>query len=162
MSGSWVPLDNFPLTPYPDSQGGGLFGHKDNQHTLSPRESGNATPPTVKTLTVRGSHKTPCHTYNLLTLRTLHTNQRRLPRYWKWYDEHHPKQWVCGNEKLYIVDPPWWPLSNLSQNGAVLKKDISRLGPFWSLYDLTLSYSLLCFCNPLYFLYLYLPVRTSW
>ena len=67
-------LGGFPLTLYPYSQGVGLFGHKYNQHTLSPRHSGNSTPPTMNPLIVRVSHQTSFHTYNLLTLITIHIN----------------------------------------------------------------------------------------
>ena len=72
------------LTPYPDSRGGGLFGQEDNYHTFCPRDSGNSTSPTVKPLKVRDYHKISFHTYTLLTLVTLHINQRHIPRYWKW------------------------------------------------------------------------------
>ena len=68
------PLGVFPLTPYPYSRWGGLFGNKYNQHNLIPRHSGNSTPPTVNPLIVRVSHQTSFHTYNLLTLITIHIN----------------------------------------------------------------------------------------
>ena len=81
MSGPMVLLRGHLLTPYPDSQVRGLFVQNENQHALIPRDSGNSTSPTVKPLTVRGSHKTSFLTYKLLTLITLYTNQRHLPIY---------------------------------------------------------------------------------
>ena len=76
------------LTLYLNSQGGGLFGQKDNYHTLGPRYSGNATSPTVKKVIVRGSHQTSFHTYTILTWGILHTNQRQLSRDCPRYDDH--------------------------------------------------------------------------
>ena len=81
MSGSRLSLGGHILTPYPESQGEGLFGQKHNHRTLKPRESVNATTPTVNTLTVRGSHKTSFHAYNIIPMKTLHTNQQHLPIY---------------------------------------------------------------------------------
>ena len=73
-SGYRVTFSYHILTPYPQSQGGEIFGHKYNQNTLNPWESDNSTSPSLKPLTFRGSRKTSFHLYNLLTLITLHTN----------------------------------------------------------------------------------------
>ena len=89
MPGSIFPLGDNTFTPYPESQGGRLFGKKDNPNTLRPRYSGNSTPPTMNPLIATGSHKSFFHTYNLLTLRNFYICQRHIPRYWKWYVEPH-------------------------------------------------------------------------
>ena len=74
ISWSWFLLGGCPLTPYPYSQGVASFGHKYNKQTLNPRHPGNSKPPTSNPLIVRVSDQTSFHTYNLLTLITLHTN----------------------------------------------------------------------------------------
>ena len=102
MSGSRAPLIDHLFISYPDSQGVGIFGQKDNQHTLSPRASGNEMPPTVKPLTVRGPHKY-FHTYNNITLRTLHSYQKHHSRYWEWYDEITNMVWLGGRQKKTML-----------------------------------------------------------
>ena len=97
ISGSRDPLGNLNFTPYPESQGGGIFCQKCNQNTLRLRESGNYIPPTVITPTVRCFLKTFFHNYNLITLRILHTYQRHIPRDCQWYDDH-PQQVMGGWE----------------------------------------------------------------
>ena len=44
----------------------------------------------------------------------------------------------------------------------VLNNNLDRLGPGWSLSNLTPSYSLPCTHNLIHYIYVYLPVRTSW
>ena len=83
MSGSGDLLGDIPLTHYPESQGGRLFGQKDNQNNLSRRDSVNSTSQTVKPLIVRCYHRTSLHTYNLLTLIKLPTNKIHLRRDWQ-------------------------------------------------------------------------------
>ena len=83
FSGSRVLFVDNPWTPYPYSQGGGLFDHKYNQNNLSQRNSENATSPTANPLKIWGSHKIPFHTFILLILRKLHENHINPPRYWQ-------------------------------------------------------------------------------
>ena len=99
MSGSRFLLGDLPFTPYPYSQGGGLFGQKSDQRTLILRYSGNATSPTVKPLTVKGSHKKSFHVYNLLAFITLHTNHRYIPRYWRCPTPFDPSHSFCQSDK---------------------------------------------------------------
>ena len=97
MSGPRFLLSDHLIIPYPYSQELGLFSQKNKQTTLIQRNSGYATSPTVKALKSRGSNETSFNTYNLLDLRTLHTNQKHMPRYCQWYDEHHQQFWVGGS-----------------------------------------------------------------
>ena len=91
LSGYRVSLGDLPSTPFPESQGGRLFVHKENHHTLRLRDAINATSPTMKPRTVRDYHITSFYNYNLLTLKTLHANWRHLPRDWQWKlcDDHY-------------------------------------------------------------------------
>ena len=70
-----VLLSDLCVTPYPYSQGGGLFFWKYIYHTLSSRYSVNDTLPTMKPLVVRGSHHIYFHANTRLTRLTLHTNR---------------------------------------------------------------------------------------
>ena len=83
-------------------------------------------------ITVRSYHQTHFQSYTIITLGTLHENHRHTQRYWQWYNDHHQQFFGWMGEKktaLTLLDNPYQNL----QKGAVLKDNIARIGPCWSL-----------------------------
>ena len=101
-------------------------------------------------LTVRGYYKTSFQTYNLLTLRTLHTNKRHIPRYWQWYNYHHQQVLSECEGKRRLHQFSLMNVTKIFLKWLFLNHNISRLGPCWSL------------CWPKFFLPPYLVLVTSY
>ena len=121
------------FSPYSDSKWGGIYFQKENDHTLSTRESGNSTSPTMKPLTVRGSQHKSLHTYTIITLGTLHKHQSHLPTYWQGYDDHHQQVLGCEFGKIRWCWTSLTTAISTFYQGVVLNNDLARLGPCWSL-----------------------------
>ena len=115
----------------------------------------------MKPLTVRGSHQTCINAYTCITWGKLYINQKQLPRNWSWYDDITNKFDLgrrLNKMELTILDNCNWSL----QKGLVLNNKLDCFGLCCSFYDLTPSYYLSCTHDLIHYLYMYLPVSTSW
>ena len=80
----------------------------------------------------RSSHENSFHTYNLLNLITLHKNQIHIPRYCKWYDDHHQQVlggWEVKNTELNLLGDH----GHTFLKRSLISNNLACLCPCWSL-----------------------------
>ena len=76
--------DSHFKTPYPNSPGGGLFGHRNIQHFFKSKLISNCHPIIVNPLTIRSPQAYTIPHLNTYPWGTFYTNQKHLPRDWSW------------------------------------------------------------------------------